>query len=277
LQLILWDIATETIVSVAHSSCTSLFLKASGITADGQFAYVIPDTYEVPKKFTFSLYRLPEMKCILNLKGIPTLAKPSPDGRYFYACDQEFFWQICLRTGQTDTYLSGGTDLYLAENGRYAIVKRDPYSIGIMDIDAREWVNTFCLEEEIDRIIKLTPAGELFIISKKEIVLILTLTNLTFHPPVVTPYRMWLHGEPGEEGRPDPAIKADCAWCGETVIVPSGVLDCISELHHDAGITDERPPLMALPDAAWEDQRLISPCPKCGKRLKYNPFVAGGG
>lgn len=274
LQLILWDIATETIVSVAYSSCTSFFLKASGLTADGQFAYIIPQTYEVHKKFTFSLYQLPEMNCVLNLIGIPTLAKPSPDGRYIFACDQETFNQVCLRTGRTEKYLSGGTELYITDNGRYAVVKRDPYSIGIMDIDAREWVNTFCLEEGIESIIKLTSAGDLFIISKIEIVIILSVTNLTIYPPIVTPYRMWIHADTKGAGHPDPDIKADCKWCGETFVVPTKLTDCIDELHRVAGISKERTPLLTLPDSAWEDERLISSCPKCGKRLKYNPFVS---
>jgi hypothetical protein len=30
---------------------------------------------------------------------------------------------------------------------------------------------------------------------------------------------------------------------------------------------------LELPDEAWEEPKLLSECPKCGGKLKFNPFI----
>jgi hypothetical protein len=42
-----------------------------------------------------------------------------------------------------------------------------------------------------------------------------------------------------------------------------------------AGLLPEQSPCLELPDEVWEEPGLLSECPKCGEKLKFNPFVVG--
>jgi uncharacterized protein (DUF983 family) len=41
------------------------------------------------------------------------------------------------------------------------------------------------------------------------------------------------------------------------------------------GLKPEQSPCLELPKEAWEEPGLLGSCPKCGEKLKFNPFVAG--
>jgi len=50
----------------------------------------------------------------------------------------------------------------------------------------------------------------------------------------------------------------------------------IEEITKKTGLKPEQSPCLELPDAAWEEPGLLGNCPKCGEKLKFNPFIAGG-
>lgn len=78
------------------------------------------------------------------------------------------------------------------------------------------------------------------------------------------------------EGEPIPGdymdfVTAACPWCGARFQVPEPVLDAIAVCA--APIAGDQPPCLALPAVAWDEPHLLSECPRCGKLLRFNPFV----
>jgi WD40 repeat protein len=67
-----------------------------------------------------------------------------------------------------------------------------------------------------------------------------------------------------------------CPLCGHRFAPPASVLDTIDGITRKAGLTPDQSPCLELPDEAWEEPGLLSSCPKCGEKLKFNPFIAGG-
>ena len=70
---------------------------------------------------------------------------------------------------------------------------------------------------------------------------------------------------------------ADCPLCGHRFAPPASVLDTIEKITKKAGLKPEQSPCLELPDEVWEEPGLLGNCPKCREKLKFNPFIAGGG
>jgi WD40 repeat protein len=68
----------------------------------------------------------------------------------------------------------------------------------------------------------------------------------------------------------------NCPLCGYCFAPPASVLATIAEISKKAGLKPEQSPCLELPDEAWEEPGLLGNCPKCGEKLKFNPFIAGG-
>lgn len=68
---------------------------------------------------------------------------------------------------------------------------------------------------------------------------------------------------------------ADCPRCGNRFAPPPSVLTSIEKITQETGLKPEQSPCLELPDEAWEDPGLLGECPKCGGKLRFNPFVAG--
>ena len=71
-------------------------------------------------------------------------------------------------------------------------------------------------------------------------------------------------------------LSADCPLCGNRFEPPASVLETIETITKKTGLRPEQSPCLELPDEAWEYPGLLGECPKCGEKLKFNPFVAGG-
>jgi WD40 repeat protein len=71
-------------------------------------------------------------------------------------------------------------------------------------------------------------------------------------------------------------LSADCPVCSHRFTSPASVLATIEEITMKAGLRPEQSPCLELADEVWEDPGLLSNCPKCGEKLKFNPFIAGG-
>lgn len=71
-------------------------------------------------------------------------------------------------------------------------------------------------------------------------------------------------------------LSADCPLCSHRFAPPISVLAAIDEIKLKAGLKPDQSPCLELPDEAWEDPGLLGNCPKCGEKLKFNPFIAGG-
>ena len=120
------------------------------------------------------------------------------------------------------------------------------------------------------------------------------LHNLPKNPVISTAERLWLLGEGSWFGQWDDDITALCRCCGQrfpvppkildvikTITccsrrfpVPSKVLDVIKTISRVAKLASvEQSPCLGLPVEAWNEPRLLSECPHCGKTLKFNPFI----
>ncbi|MCF7859127.1 MAG: DUF4062 domain-containing protein [Candidatus Cloacimonetes bacterium] len=68
-------------------------------------------------------------------------------------------------------------------------------------------------------------------------------------------------------------FSADCPFCGHRFKPPEDVLETIRIITKEAGLRPDQSPCLELPDKYWDDPGLLSECPKCHEKLKYNPFV----
>jgi WD40 repeat protein len=68
----------------------------------------------------------------------------------------------------------------------------------------------------------------------------------------------------------------ECTKCGHVFTPPESVLNAILKIRINSGLTSEQSPCLNLPDEAWEHPDLLSSCPNCNAKLKYNPFITGG-
>lgn len=92
--------------------------------------------------------------------------------------------------------------------------------------------------------------------------------NLAFGIPLITATRIWSFNKKLNSGSWDKNIKADCQLCGKRFIVSDKIIFSIRKLEEqykkmNAWIADD----------AWEDPRLITECPYCHGKLKFNPFI----
>ena len=69
----------------------------------------------------------------------------------------------------------------------------------------------------------------------------------------------------------------DCPLCGHRFVPPTSVLNTVDKITIEAGLNPDQSPCLELPDQYWEDPGLLGICPNCGEKLKFNPFIAGGG
>jgi hypothetical protein len=51
------------------------------------------------------------------------------------------------------------------------------------------------------------------------------------------------------------------------------VLDAITSITKDSHISPDKSPCLELSDMAWDEPQLLSQCPHCHERLRFNPFI----
>jgi len=65
-----------------------------------------------------------------------------------------------------------------------------------------------------------------------------------------------------------------CSACGTQFAPADEIISAIHALSGDMGPAQS--PCLDLPAAAFDDPRLLSPCPHCNEPLKFNPFLVNG-
>jgi DNA-directed RNA polymerase subunit RPC12/RpoP len=91
--------------------------------------------------------------------------------------------------------------------------------------------------------------------------------------PIVTAVRLWLWEAPGVRYNWDDRLSYLCWWCGERFAADGRLLDVIYAIYRDTGIEPNQSPCLELPREAWDEPKLLSECPECGGKLKFNPFI----
>jgi WD40 repeat protein len=65
----------------------------------------------------------------------------------------------------------------------------------------------------------------------------------------------------------------DCPSCSSRFKPPDLIIETIGLIANSANLITVQSPCIALPLEVWEDPGLLSICPKCGQKLKFNPFI----
>lgn len=99
-------------------------------------------------------------------------------------------------------------------------------------------------------------------------ILLLKCIGFETEPRVLTGVRLWQSYKGWDE-----YIKARCFFCAFKISIPPNCLDTIHALNRNSHITPEDSPILKLPNEAWDEPKLLFDCPKCGGKLKSNPFV----
>lgn len=90
--------------------------------------------------------------------------------------------------------------------------------------------------------------------------------------PIVTGVRLWHNSNGKNSGFYDDFLSLRCPICMKLIRFPDRVSEVINSIHIDCHIIADDIPVLKLPDEAWDEPDLLSECPKCGGKLKFNPF-----
>jgi len=84
----------------------------------------------------------------------------------------------------------------------------------------------------------------------------------------ITVRRMW-----DTEGNCFTPFTADCPYCGHRFAPEKRYMDTINVILRNSNIGPDDSPCLKLPDEAWEEPKLLSECPKCKEKIRFNPFI----
>jgi hypothetical protein len=216
------------------------------------------------------------LKTLFGHTSTVTSVALSPDGKraisgsYDYTC---IIWD--MENGKPLKTLSGHTKLVnsvaISLDGNRAISGSDDKTCIIWDVESSEKVAKFIALSGVNAtgiihegIFGGTKAKETFILQAcKELLLPGT--------AIVTARHIW-----DFEFKKYQPLHADCPACGTRFSPDNWVVKTIEGITKEAGLNPNQSPCLELPDEAWEKPGLLSECPKCGEKLKFNPFIAGG-
>jgi WD40 repeat protein len=91
--------------------------------------------------------------------------------------------------------------------------------------------------------------------------------------PIITACKLWLFCIYNNQGSYDDKLTTDCPYCGTRFTVYANIIDTICSINLYCHIVPDDSPCLKLPGESWDEPRLLSECPKCGGKLKFNPFV----
>jgi hypothetical protein len=102
-------------------------------------------------------------------------------------------------------------------------------------------------------------------------------------PAIVTAVRLWRFGPHTawrrkfgvfSRGSLDSHPVAFCSSCESAFQPAAVVLEAIEAITRDANLKSGQAPAITLPREAWDEQRLISACPRCTASVRFSPFIA---
>jgi WD40 repeat protein len=229
---------------------------------------------------TLKLWNLESGECFKTLEGHEGEVMGvclTPEGKRAVSVssdDTVKVWDIltgkCLRTFRGH---SGGIHcLALTHDGREIISGGRDKSIRIWSLEKDQSLAFFQSDSKIQTI-STCFNGHFAINQHDNEVGFLSLRNVAFEFPIVTPTRIWLFGLPGRRGTWDTNITTNCLWCNQRFPVLENILDVIRAINRNAHLSPNQSPCLELPDTAWDEPRLLSECPLCHKPLKFSPFI----
>jgi WD40 repeat protein len=100
--------------------------------------------------------------------------------------------------------------------------------------------------------------------------------NLKKTAACLTARKLWLYNFKTSTSTWDTNYTADCPWCRKVFIVDEQIINKINTNYCEVQQKFHLNSYLDLPNKSWEDPGLLSECPYCREKLKFNPFIAGG-
>ena len=199
-----------------------------------------------------------------------TSVATTPDGRLAVSASWDATLRVWdLRSGQCLQVLQGHSTrinaVAITSDGRRVLSSSRDQTLRIWDIASGR---TIALSAEPAYIQALALNNHLLMTGDDAGGVVFSeLRNCNLSAPLVTAVRLYEF----DRGTWAEEICTFCRWCGRRFIPDAVVLDAI--IAQNAGAYSDRSPCLGLPDAAWEEPRLLSECPNCHQPLKFNPFT----
>jgi WD40 repeat protein len=254
-------------------------VSAVAFTPDGRlFVSSIRGDYDNRPDSFLRVWDINSGKCSQTLEGhldgVNSLAI-TPDGKYAVSggggVNHDYsirIWEI--KTGQCIHALEGHTDqitsLAVSSDGMRVFSISNDRTLRIWDIKSGTCLNisahfsvitAFSLKNNIFAM--GYRSGNVHLFDCFDSIIPLITAALLFHADSNT----W-----------DESPTALCAYCGQRFIIPAAVHKIIVGINSDLNMSSEKLPCQNLPPEAWNDPGLLTECPHCGKKLKFNPFIA---
>jgi hypothetical protein len=209
--------------------------------------------------------------------GFDSLAL-SADGKLAVGSSGEMFpgvWSLTVGKRIHSLVGHGGnvTCLRITPDGKRAISGSEDQSLRAWDLDTGECVASYRTPGEVISISEIQASGLLLFGTSDWRTIQMEARNLLQAEPVVTARRLWLFGDVGDDGHWDDKIQTECPWCSGLFPVEQAMIEVITSISLNAGLSPGQSPCQALPEEAWSESCLISTCPSCRSPLKFNPFL----
>jgi len=265
-----WDLNTGQIINTLENSAAWVYDIA--ITPDGEM--IVSGSSD----HTCFLTNLKSEKVFNIMKGHTervVLIVITPDGKRAISASDDttcIIWD--LRTSLIFRRLSGHhgkiNSISVTPDGKRAVTSSDDNSCIIWDIDTGEKLGVY-FSSFLMKKFRLFSFG-IVSIEKSNIISIININREMFcpDPGIVTARYIWdLKEQRYYE------ISVDCPFCGYRFKPKTGITDTIYRIINLYRIDPKDMSYLALPPEAWEESALLSNCPACNEKLKFNPFFAG--
>jgi len=266
---IFWDL--ETGENLKRLSGHSDGVLSVGITPDGKYAF------SGSEDSTCILWDLEsgDLRRFVGHTKPVFVVRVTPDGRYAVSGSWDntcILWD--LRSGQPQHVLRGHSDhvraVQITPDGRRAWSGAQDKTCVLWDLNTGKILGRYAGVSSFFSC-EIFPEGGIGGQENGEVVILHTSRKLLCPGPgIVTARRIW-----DFEKKRFLEATADCPFCGAWFEPEPLLLDAIRRILRDGRISPGDSPCLLLPPKAWEDPALLSNCPACGERLKFNPFIAG--
>ncbi len=267
--LILWDLETcqARLELVGHSG----WVWMSGLTPDGECAV------SASVDHTCILWSLRSGRMMKRLAGHDNSVRAlalSPDGRHAVSGSWDhtlILWD--LRTGAMTRAFRGHLGpvwwVTFSPDGRRVLSASEDNTCVLWDIETGRMLALFPRDCPVS--FAGIFAGGIMVGDESGEVAILETSRENFcpGPGIATARRIWDFSEHSYRD-----LSADCPFCGHRFAPPATVLATLEETARVVRTDSELSPCLVLPDHAWEQTDLLTDCPFCRARLRFNPFLA---